>query len=91
MLGRNIRGFERARDKRARGSDIDHAAPLLHLHRWQRESHGVERCRQVDGDDRVLLVDRKRVDRCDVLVSGIVDQNIDRSELRDRLGVIVAI
>jgi 4-amino-4-deoxy-L-arabinose transferase-like glycosyltransferase len=41
----------------------------------------VEARRQVDADDGVPFLRRKLIDRCHVLDTGVVDQNIDLSEL----------
>jgi hypothetical protein len=45
----------------------------------------VEGGGEVDGDDRVPLLDRELVDRRDVLDAGVVDQDIHRAEALDRL------
>ena len=60
---------------------VDDAAPLARLHAGHRGADGVERRRQVDGDDRVPLLDREFLDRRDVLDAGIVDQDVARAEL----------
>ena len=69
-----------------RGSDVDHSTPLLRLHLRQCQSHRVKRGGEIDRDDGVPLVDGKFVDRCYELDTGVVDQDIDRSELSERLG-----
>jgi hypothetical protein len=59
--------------------------PALLLHRRQRRARGVEGGGEIDGDDRVPLVDRELVDRRDMLDAGVVDQHVDRAEAVDRL------
>ena len=54
--------------------------PLL-LHVGHCEPAGVKCAREVDGDNRIPLVDREFLDRSDVLNAGIVDQHVDRAEL----------
>ena len=46
----------------------------------------MERRRQVDRENDVPFVHRKFVDGSDELNAGVVDQDIDRSELGERLG-----
>ena len=85
VFGGNVRGFERARDQRVRGSDVDDAAPLFHLHGRQREADRMERRGQVDGDDRVPFVDGELVDRRDELDASVVDEDVDGTEFLERL------
>jgi hypothetical protein len=85
VLGRDVRGLERTRDQRMRGGDIDHPPPVLRFHRRQSEPYGMKRGRQVERDDRVPLVDREFVDRRDELDARVVDEDVDRTELSDRL------
>ena len=64
-----------------RGGDIDDASPAVLFHVGHRQPAGVKCAREVDGDNRIPLVDREFLDRIDVLNAGIVDQDVDRSEL----------
>ena len=68
------------------GSDVDDAPPFSGLHQGQGVAHGVERGRQVDGDDRVPALGRKILDQRNVLYAGVVDQDIDRAEAGGRPG-----
>jgi hypothetical protein len=43
----------------------------------------VKGSRQVDREDRIPFVDRKLVDRRDMLDAGVVDKQVDRAEARD--------
>ena len=47
----------------------------------QRATDRVKRRRQVDGEDRVPLVGRKRFDVGNVLDAGVVDEDVDSTEL----------
>ena len=58
---------------------------FLRLHRREREADRVERRRQVERQDRVPFVDRELVDRRDVLDAGVVDEDVDGAEFRERL------
>jgi hypothetical protein len=49
-------------------------------------ANAVERCREVDGDDRVPFVDGKLFDRGDVLYAGVVDEDVDAAELPFGIG-----
>ncbi len=51
---------------------------LLHVGHCQ--PAGVKGAREIDGDDRVPFVDRKFLDRIDVLNAGVVHQDIDAAE-----------
>ena len=46
----------------------------------------MEGGRQIDGDDRVPFFDREILDRRDELDAGIVDENVERTELALRIG-----
>ena len=58
----------------------DDAAPLLRLHARHRGTDRVKGRRQVDGDDRVPLLDWELLDRRNVLDAGVRDQDVDRAE-----------
>lgn len=40
--------------------------------------------RQIDREDRVPLLARKVIDRCDILDAGVVDEHVHRAETLDR-------
>ena len=63
-----------------RRGDVDDATELPRLHPRQCGIDGIEIGRQVDRKDRFPLGMGKRVDRFDVLDTGVVNQNIDRPE-----------
>ena len=64
-----------------RRGDVDDAPPFALEHLRQRRADRVERRRQVDGDDRVPLIEREVVHRRGELNAGIVHQNVDPSEV----------
>jgi hypothetical protein len=51
----------------------------------------VERRRQVDGDDRVPLLDRELLDRRDVLDAGVVDRMSTAPKVFSAVAIIAAI
>ena len=86
VLGRDIGRLERRRDEPVCRSDVDDAAELVLAHRRQRRARGMERRRKIDGQDRVPLLDRKLLERRDVLDAGVVHQNIEAAEVIQRHG-----
>src|SRR5436190_16174627 len=80
VLGCDVRRLERARNERVRRSDVDDSPPPLLLHGRQRDASRVKRSRQVDREDRIPFVDRKLLDRRDMLDAGVVDEQVDRAE-----------
>ena len=86
MLGGDIGRLERRGDQRVGRGGVDDASPLLGLHAGRRRLDRVERGREVDGDDGVPLIGRKLLDRRDELDAGVVDQDVDGSELGRRVG-----
>ena len=65
--------------------DVDDAAEALLLHVRQRGGGAVEHGRQVQRDDGVPLLDREVLDRRGVLDAGVVDQDVDATELAHRV------
>ena len=65
---------------------IDDAAPFLRLHGRNRGADGMEGGRQVHREDHVPLFRGKILDRRDELDAGVVDEDVDGSELRRRVG-----
>ncbi len=51
----------------------------------ERGARGVPGRRQVERDDRFILLGREILDRADVLDAGIVDEDVDAAEACDRL------
>ena len=86
MLGRHVGRLERRGDERVGRGGVDDAAPFLRLHARNGGADGVEGRRQVDRDDHVPLLRREILDRRDELDAGVVDENVDGSELRRRVG-----
>ena len=84
VFGRDVGALERAGHQCMRRGHVDDAAEAVALHRRQRQARGVKRRTQVDRQDRVPLVERKRIDRRHVLDAGVVDQQVDRAEFADR-------
>ncbi len=62
--------------------DIDDAAPFARLHGGDGGAHRVECRRQIDRDDLVPFLDRKFLDRRDILDARIIDEDVDRAESR---------
>ena len=85
VLGGDIGRLVLAGHQRMRRRHVDDAAEALALHRRQRQPRGVEGGREVDREDRVPPVDREVVDRRHMLDAGVVDQQVDGAELRQRL------
>ena len=85
VLGRHVGGLVRRGDQRVRRGDIDDAPPAVLFHVGDREPAGVKGARQIDRQDRIPFVDRKFLDRRDVLNAGIVDEDIDAAEFFARL------
>ncbi len=67
-----------------RGSHIDDATEVLLAHRRQCQPRGVECGRQIDRQDLIPFLDRKLVERCDVLNAGIVDENVEPTKVGQR-------
>ena len=63
-----------------RRGGIDDAAPFARLHARHRGADGMKRRRKIDGDDLVPFLDRKFLDRRDMLDAGIVDEDVERTE-----------
>jgi len=63
-----------------RRGDIDDAPPAVLFHIRHRKPAGMQCARQINGDNRIPLVDREFLDRVDVLNAGIVHQYIDTAE-----------
>ncbi len=84
MLGRDVGRLEGRGDERVRRGDVDDAAPTAGLHLRHHGADGVERRRQIDGENGVPLGDGERLDGLDVLDAGVVDQHIDLAEGRAR-------
>ncbi len=59
---------------------IDDAAPFARLHAGHGAADGVERGRQIDGDDHVPFLDRELLDRRHELDTGIVHQHVDAAQ-----------
>jgi hypothetical protein len=51
----------------------------------------VECGRQIDCEDLVPFLDRKLVERCDVLNTGIVDENVEPTKVSSVAAIISAI
>ena len=60
-----------------RGGDVDDAAILALLHPAHRGADCVERGREIERDDGVILVDREILDRRDELNARIVHEDIE--------------
>src|SRR3546814_1213767 len=65
-------------------SRLDDPAPFLLLHVGQRKPRGMESRVEIERDDEVPSVDRKLLDRGDVLHSGIVDEDIHTAKAFSR-------
>ncbi len=63
-------------DEAVDGGDVDDAAVAALGHAGQRQAHGVEGPRQVDGEDRVPDLRRRLGERHRALDAGIVDQHV---------------
>ena len=93
VLRGDIGRLERRCDQPVCGRDIDNSPKLVLAHRRQRRPHRMKRRRQVDRQDRVPFLDRKMLERSDMLDAGIVDQDIEppvtgdgsRDHLGDRI------
>jgi hypothetical protein len=81
VFRRYVSGFERRSDKRVRGGGRDDTAPFLRLHARYGGADRMEGGGKIDRNDRVPFLDRKVLDRRDELYAGVVDENIDRTEL----------
>ena len=77
VLGGDVGRFEGRGHQTVCRGDINDAAPLVLKHRGQSEPRGVERGRQVDGEDGVPLFGREVLRRGDMLDAGIVDQDVE--------------
>ncbi len=64
---------------------VDDPAPARRLHVRHGEAAGVKGAGKVEGNDLVPLLDRKVLDRGDVLDAGVVDQHVDRPGLFHQL------
>lgn len=62
-------------------SGVDDATEAARLHAGDGEPGGVERRRQVDGEDLVPFLDRKILDRGDFLNAGIVDHHVEGADV----------
>src|SRR5262245_28554118 len=63
-----------------RRSGVDDAAPFARLHARKRGANRMEGGRKIDGDDLVPFLDRKFLDRRDMLDAGIVDEHVETAE-----------
>ena len=63
VLGGDVGDLLGVATSAVRRGDVDDAAPFALLHAGHRGADGVERRRQVDGDDRVPFLDREILDR----------------------------
>ena len=80
VLGGDVGGLERRRHQRMGRCGGNDAAPLARFHARYCGANGVERRRQIGGDDLIPLLDREFLDRRDVLNAGIVHQDVERAE-----------
>ena len=84
VLGRDIGGLVRRSDEAVRGGDVDDPSPALLFHLRHRGGDAVERGRQIDRQDCVPLGGREFLHRRGELDAGIVDEDVEPSELFDR-------
>src|SRR3546814_15661592 len=78
LIGR----LERRCGQRMGRCRIDDPPPFAHFHARYGGADGVKGGGQVDGDDRVPLVDRKLLDRRNMLDASIVHPYFERAERR---------
>ena len=86
VLGGDVGRLEGRGDQAVRRGDVDDPAPAPRRHARDHRAHGVEGGREVDGQDLVPLGGREALDRRHVLDAGIVDQDVDRTQLAHGLG-----
>jgi len=80
VLGGHVSRLLRGRHQPVRRRDVDDAPPVLALHARHREPRGMERRRQVDGDDGVPALGREVFYVGHVLDAGIVDEDVHAAE-----------
>ena len=81
VLRRDVGRLLRRRDQAMGRGDVDDPSPIARLHVRQGGADGVKRGREVDRDDRIPLLDRKLLDRRDVLDAGIVHEDVHPAQL----------
>ncbi|MNC32070.1 hypothetical protein D3C75_804120 [compost metagenome] len=81
VLGRHIGGFADGADQPVHRGDIDDSPPVTLTHARQRQARAMEYGRQVQGDDLVPAFWRELLNRCHMLDTGVVDQDVDAAEL----------
>src|ERR1700732_3086135 len=85
MFGCHIGRFERRGDERMSRGGADDAAPFARLHAGDRGGDRMESGGEIDGDDHVPGVGWKFLYRRYMLHPGVVNENVDRTELHFRL------
>ena len=86
VLGGDVGALEGRGPQRMRRADVDDAPPLALLHAGHSRARRVEGRGQIDGNDRVPLLDGELLHGRHVLDAGVVHQDVDRAEVALRLG-----